>query len=164
MIYIIMGVSGSGKSTLGKMLASKLNLPFKDGDDFHPQKNIEKMSKSIPLTDRDRQDWLMLLARQLKLWQEEHSGVVLACSALKQQYRDVLNQNSLIDLTYIYPKGSYQLIYQRLSTRQNHFMCKSLLKSQFEILEEPTDAIVVNLELSPSQQLEKIMSQMVCNI
>lgn len=164
MIYIVMGVSGSGKSTVGKMLAKELNLPFKDGDDYHPEKNIQKMSQGIPLTDQDRQNWLKLLAQKMENWEYQHSGAVLACSALKQQYRDELTQNPQLETTFVYLRGSYQLIYQRISARENHFMRSDLLQSQFEILEEPKDAITVELDHEPHTQLHKILEKMVCEI
>lgn len=164
MIYVVMGVSGSGKSTIGKMLAQELLIPFKDADDYHPSKNIEKMSQSIPLNDDDRKDWLLLLSNNMIDWQSHHPGVVLACSALKQQYRELLIQSSQLEIKFIYLKGSYQLIQKRLDQRKNHFMCKNLLKSQFDTLEEPKDAITVSLELNPRQQLKDILEKMTCKM
>ena len=148
-IIILMGVSGSGKSTIGKMLAAELDWAFYDGDDFHPPANIEKMASGIPLTDADRADWLAALAQLMRgLDEQGHSGVI-ACSALKQAYRETL-QRSVSNVQFVYLKGSYDLILSRLQARQGHYMPPGLLKSQFEDLEEPTQSLVVDVAQPPA--------------
>ena len=158
-----MGVSGSGKSTLGKQLASLIHLPFYDGDDYHPQANILKMSQSQPLDDHDRYDWLYSLSQHMKIW-EQDGGAVLACSALKDSYREILSKNSNLKFTMIYLKGSFEFIEERLSQRSNHFMCNSLLKSQFETLEEPKDAITVFIEDDLDTMCQKVLKKLPSNL
>ncbi len=136
-----MGVSGSGKSTVGASLAEKLGLPFYDADDFHPKANINKMADGKPLDDVDRLPWLETLADYIQLW-ENQKGAVLACSALKSSYRSILGEEH----TYVYLKGSFEFINQRLQQRTNHFMPESLLRSQFETLEEPSNALTVSID------------------
>ena len=145
MILIVMGVSGCGKSTVGLHLAEQLTLPFYDADDFHPAANISKMSQGIPLTDEDRLPWLNLLAEHIKDWELE-GGAVLACSALKQSYRDILSATPDDVVRFVYLKGDQTLLASRLRNRGGHFMPEALLESQFDALEPPTDAITVLLE------------------
>ena len=137
-----MGVSGSGKTAIGLELSKHLNIPFYDADDFHSAENKEKMSHGIPLTDNDRLPWLKTLATLL----EEKTALILGCSALKASYRKILTVSP--DIRFIYLKGSYQLIHDRLKERHGHFFDPHLLKSQFADLEEPKGAIVV--DISPS--------------
>lgn len=137
-----MGVSGSGKTAIGLELSKHLNIPFYDADDFHSAENKEKMSHGIPLTDDDRLPWLKTLATLLK----EKSTLILGCSALKASYREILTVSP--DIRFIYLKGSYQLIHDRLKERHGHFFDPHLLRSQFADLEEPKDGIVV--DISPS--------------
>jgi len=143
MIIIVMGVSGSGKSRIGKAIASKLQLPFFDADDFHPKVNIKKMAGGTPLKDNDRLPWLKKLSTQIHLWQKD-KGAVLACSALKNDYRSILGPTNI----YILLDGSFELIQQRLSKRSEHFMPESLLKSQFATLEKPNNGIVLSIDNS----------------
>jgi carbohydrate kinase (thermoresistant glucokinase family) len=154
-IYII-GVSGAGKTTIGQLLAKKMKIPFFDGDDFHPKINIEKMKASIPLTDDDRTDWLLTL-NKLAYEQTQISNVIIACSALKEQYRQILNKG-LSNVISIFLQGSYQTIYQRILQRTQHFMPASLIQSQFDILEIPKADLVVDIEKSPSDILELILN------
>ncbi len=152
-IIVIMGVSGCGKSTVGKALASKLKIPFFDADDFHPTSNRLKMESGIPLTDEDRLPWLQTLSNLISE-HAESTGVVLACSALKKSYREeLIGSNNRIEFVYL--KGEYQLIADRMLKR-NHFMPKSLLESQFETLEEPDDAITIDIELDVISILEQL--------
>lgn len=154
-IFFIMGVSGSGKTTIGEMLAKKLSLAFYDGDDFHPQPNIKKMESGQPLTDEDRLPWLASINKFAASMSQQKS-VIIACSALKEKYRDLLSRN--INATFIYLKGAKELIYSRLEERKSHFMPSDLLDSQFATLEEPDDAITVDINQSPENILEQIIS------
>lgn len=148
-----MGVSGCGKSTVGELLAQKLSIPFYDADDFHPANNIAKMAVGTPLTDDDRKPWLVLLADQIHLWQNQ-SGAVLACSALKQSYRDILISRSPDSVRFVYLKGDQELLASRLAERSSHFMPSSLLKSQLDTLEFPVNALTVDIK----RPLEAIIS------
>lgn len=155
MIIIIMGVSGSGKSTIGKLLADALNWEFQDADNFHSTANIEKMRLGIPLNDTDRKPWLKDLQTAISVWLQQNTNVVLACSALKADYRQYLVLDSdRIQLVYL--QGSLNLLQQRLLGRQNHFMCEKLLNSQLETLEEPDDAICVDISEPPQLIVENL--------
>jgi gluconokinase len=150
MIILVMGVSGSGKTTIGLLLADALHWEFKDADAFHSPANIEKMRLGIPLSDADRIPWLQDLQRAIAQWLQEDKNVVLACSALKASYRQFLLLDSdRIKLVYL--KGSFEVIQKRLQERHNHFMTEKLLKSQFDALEEPPDAICVDLSNPPER-------------
>jgi carbohydrate kinase (thermoresistant glucokinase family) len=152
---VVMGVSGVGKTTIGQMLAAATSLPFFDGDDFHPQANIDKMAAGVPLNDADRQGWLLQL-HQLLQAQLLLQGCVIACSALKQQYRGVLNNGLGDAVVFVYLQGSYEEVLQRLEQRKGHFMQAGLLQSQFDALEPPTDAIVVSITKTPKVIVEEI--------
>jgi carbohydrate kinase (thermoresistant glucokinase family) len=152
--FIVMGVSGSGKSTVGKALASALNLPFYDGDSYHPPENIAKMAAGIPLTDTDRAGWLAALAELIDTEMQGGRGGVLACSALKQKYRDVLSSPDPEQVRFIYLKGTYEVILARMGTRGAHYMKPDMLKSQFDILEEPASAITVDV-IWPVEEIVK---------
>ena len=144
-IVIVMGVSGSGKSTVGKALADELGWAFFDADDFHPASNVEKMARGDALSDQDRQPWLESLHDLIKTQLESNQSVILACSALKQSYRDAL-RGKLANVRFLYLDGSFELIKRRLGGRSGHFMKADLLRSQFEALEEPTDAVWVGID------------------
>ncbi|MFP4299614.1 MAG: gluconokinase [Spirulinaceae cyanobacterium] len=148
MTIILMGVSGSGKTTIGRLLAQKMEGVFQDADWFHPSRNIEKMSQGEPLTDRDREPWLDILGNAIQHWNQEKIPYILACSALKQKYRDRLQQDNE-GVTWVYLKGSKSLILQRTRERTDHFMPSSLLDSQFTTLEEPQNALIVSIDSSP---------------
>jgi gluconokinase len=156
MIVIVMGVSGSGKTTVGELLARDLNWDFGDADDFHPAPNIEKMSLGIPLNDADRIPWLLKLQSAIADWLQAKKNVVLACSALKATYRDLLC-GDLVQIKLVYLKGNFELISQRMKQRQNHYMKTDLLSSQFDTLEEPQDAIVIDILQPPEVIVEQII-------
>ena len=158
MVYIVMGVSGSGKSTIGQMLAIELDLPFYDADDFHPEENIRKMTAGTALTDQDRKPWLHLLKEQIEKWNADQ-GAVLACSALKKSYRDLLKGNKQDNICWIYLKGTKDIILQRMQMR-THYMPPSLLDSQFNALEEPGDAITVLISNSPEELVKQILMKL----
>ncbi|MBD2278817.1 MAG: gluconokinase [Dolichospermum sp. DEX189] len=154
MIILVMGVSGAGKTTIGKLLAETLNWELRDADNFHTAANIEKMRLGIPLNDADRKLWLEDLQAAIKNWLQENKNVVLACSALKTSYRQMLMIDSCIQLVYL--KGSFDVIENRLKARQNHFMTEKLLKSQFHDLEEPDNCICVDVSEPPEVIVKKI--------
>ena len=154
-ILVIMGVSGSGKTTIGQLLSAELICSFIDGDDFHPPVNIKKMSSGEALTAEDRWPWLEILSDKIQEYIQQEQSMVLACSALKKSYREILCvERELVQ--FIYLKGNYATIVRRMQSRENHFMTKSLLQSQFATLEEPEDAIVVDISPSPSEILKSI--------
>ena len=157
MIIILMGVSGAGKTTVGKLLATSLDWQFSDADDFHSLENVEKMRRRSPLTEADRVPWLQVLQTALKQWLQENKNVVLACSALKDSYRQfLLTDRDRIQLVYL--KGSYQLIQKRLQERPNHYMSEQLLESQFNTLEAPLDALIIEVTQSPQMIVQIIRS------
>ena len=154
MITIVMGVSGSGKTTVGKLLAQSLNWDFSDADDFHPSANIEKMSRGIPLEDADRLPWLLQLQAAIDRWLWENKNFVLACSALKASYREMLCRDQQ-RMKIVYLKCSFEVLAARLTSRENHYMKADLLLSQLNTLEEPENAIIIDA----SQPLELIVRQ-----
>jgi gluconokinase len=157
--FVIMGVSGCGKSYIGEKLAQALSGVFEDADDFHPPSNIEKMANGIPLTDEDRWSWLQVLREQIVFYQGNTTFYVLACSALKQSYRDLLRGNDSLEvLKFVYLKGTKELIMERMEQRR-HFMPITLLDSQFATLEEPLDVIVVDIRLTPDDIVKTILNQ-----
>lgn len=154
-IYII-GVSGSGKSTIARLLADQLGIPFADADDFHPASNVEKMSRGIPLQDEDRVTWLAAI-HAYAIGQLAKQGAVIACSALKEKYRQTLQSEISQQVEWVYLKGSFDLIKARMQQRENHFMPDSLLESQFAALEEPQNALVVDISKEPTELLKEIL-------
>lgn len=159
MIIILMGVTGCGKTTIGKQLAQELNWPFYDGDDFHPAANIEKMRSGIPLTDEDRDPWLNILRNLIREKLNANQSAILACSALKQKYRDRL-QVDPENVRFVFLQGDFDMIAQRLTARTNHYMDPNLLTSQFEALEEPSDALAVNIAATPEAISSRIKSEL----
>lgn len=156
---IVMGVSGCGKSTVGKVLAKRLAYPFHDGDDYHPQANIDKMRQGHPLTDADRAVWLQTLHDSVLC---QNDGVVLACSALKPAYRNTLTAG-LQQPLFVYLKGSFDDIWQRHQHRQGHyFQGQSMLKSQFDTLVEPTgdNVISVSVNLTIAQIVDSVCQRL----
>ncbi|WP_175815307.1 gluconokinase [Burkholderia diffusa] len=158
MILIAMGVSGAGKSRIGEMLAERLSCSYTDGDAFHSAANKEKMHNGIPLTDDDRWPWLRTIREAIEEKQRAGETAVFTCSSLKRSYRDVL-RGSDTDVRFVYLKGSFEVLHERLKTRTGHFFDPSLLKSQLDTLEEPgpDEAIVVSIELTPEQIVDQVM-------
>ena len=155
MIILVMGVSGSGKSTIGQLLADSLHWEFADADSFHSPENIEKMRHGIPLNDLDRMPWLLALQQAIQQCLQKNKNMVLACSALKASYRQVLVlDEERVKLVYL--KGAFELIQKRLQTRQTHFMPEKLLKSQFDALQEPSGAITVDVSDPAEVIVQKI--------
>ncbi|MGI9547954.1 MAG: gluconokinase [Flavobacteriaceae bacterium] len=154
-IIIVMGVSGSGKSTVGKLLAKKLNLTFRDADDYHPPGNIQKMASGKSLNDEDRKGWLHRLNELMR--DSGELGIVLACSALKESYRTILAQDIDKELVWIYLDGDYEEILARMQKREEHFMPAALLRSQFDTLEVPSYAIPVSISNKPDKTVELIL-------
>jgi carbohydrate kinase (thermoresistant glucokinase family) len=158
-IIVVMGVTGAGKTTVGQALAAELHIPFYDGDDFHSVANKTKMSQGQPLTDADRADWLAALRSLIAQHLAEGQSAVLACSALKDAYRQILRQPGE-PVTFVYLRGSAELLQQRLGQRQGHFMNPRLLASQLGTLEEPEDSLVVDV----SQPLEEIVATILAEL
>jgi|SRR5437764_11149000 len=154
-VIYIMGVSGSGKTTVGKKLSAKTGLPFFDGDDFHSSSNRKKMQAGHPLNDEDRKAWLHRI-NELAKDQVKTGGAIIACSALKEKYREVLSMGISGSVIWIFLQGSYELIRKRLEARKDHFMPASLLASQFEALEVPSDALNIDIAIGPDQIVGKI--------
>ncbi|WP_229452213.1 gluconokinase [Massilia niastensis] len=143
--WVIMGVSGCGKSTIGTALAHTFSVPFLEGDAFHPESNVAKMSAGIPLDDEDRAGWLQALASEIRQARAEERGLVLSCSALKRRYRDLLREADPT-LQFVHLAGPRELIAQRMQQRVGHYMPPSLLDSQLRIL-EPLGADEAGLDL-----------------
>ncbi|MBC3759178.1 NADP-dependent phosphogluconate dehydrogenase [Hyunsoonleella sp. SJ7] len=158
-VIFIMGVSGSGKSTVGNMLSQALKIPFFDGDDFHPEANVAKMSKGIPLNDEDRFGWLQTL-NMLAKKQLNKSSCVIVCSALKQSYREILSKGIESHIKWVHLSGSFEQILERINKREHHFMSSGLLQSQFDTLEQPNDALRVDISLKPQDIVKKIVKEL----
>ncbi|WP_269508889.1 gluconokinase [Burkholderia sp. IMCC1007] len=158
MILIAMGVSGAGKSLIGEMLAERLACSYTDGDAFHSAANKEKMHHGIPLTDEDRWPWLRTIRAAIEEKQRAGETAVFTCSSLKRSYRDVLRGTDT-DVRFVYLKGSFEMLHERLKSRTGHFFDPSLLKSQLDTLEEPgpDEAIEVSIELTPEQIVDQVM-------
>jgi len=160
-----MGVAGVGKTTVGALLAQKLGWQFVDADDFHPPENIEKISRGIPLSDSDREPWLAAMRNAILQWNAAGENVVLACSALKRSYRDELRAGLV---RFVFLKGDYALLLERLHLRHGHFADEKILASQLSTLEEPEDdgshnsgqdqAITVHIDHSPNEMVSEIIA------
>ena len=158
---IVMGVSGAGKSTIAALLARRLGIAYEDGDTFHPPANVEKMQARIPLADEDRIPWLTAIAARIATLRREGGHAVIACSALRRAYRDLLVGGQEEATRIVYLKGDKQLIAKRLAGRKGHFMPPQLLDSQFAALEEPTadeHAIVVSVVDRPPRVVGRIVA------
>lgn len=152
-----MGPAGSGKTTVGKLLAAQLSWDFADGDDFHPPANIAKMSQGIPLTDEDRLPWLQSIRDAMLRWQAQGKNAVVACSALKRSYRELLGIGANTkDVRLVYLKGSYDLLLERLHSRTGHYMKEQMLVSQLADLEEPAYALTIDVSKSPVEIVSEI--------
>jgi gluconokinase len=158
MIILLMGVSGAGKTTVGKLLAAALHCEFADADDYHSAASIEKMRNRIPLTDADREPWLESLQALIADWIAARQTAVLACSALKQTYRDRLRVSPEVKIVYL--RVSPDLLHERLRRRAGHFMTEAMLTSQLDTLEEPHDALVVNGDRSPEEVTAGILEKL----
>jgi gluconokinase len=156
---IVMGVSGCGKSTVGRALAKALGWDFYDADDFHPPQNVAKMAVGIALDDDDRTPWLATLHDLIASCLARRAPGVLACSALKERYRQTLLAGN-VETEIVYLRGSYDLILPRMAARTGHYMRAELLKSQFEDLEEPAGALTVDAALPVDRIVEEIVRQM----
>ena len=153
--YVVMGVSGCGKSSIGNALAKALSIPFFDGDDYHSLENVQKMQSGIPLTDEDRKSWLESLNGLI----QQQDQLVVACSALKPAYREVL-RSGCNELKFLYLKGDFETIWARLKAREGHyFQGSAMLESQFDTLIEPSEqeAIHINIKQTPEQMIEEIL-------
>lgn len=154
--YIVMGVCGCGKSTIGRAFADRLGINFLDGDDFHPRRNVEKMSRGEPLEDSDRMPWLAQVGAHLD------AGTVIACSALKRSYRDSIRQIASGPVVFLYLRGSRETLTVRLQGRQGHFMPASLLESQFQVLQEPEadeGAVSVNIDATTDEIVGELLDK-----
>jgi gluconokinase len=156
LVVLLMGVEGSGKTSVGQLLAETLGWMFVDADDFHSASNKEKMSRGFPLDDADRGPWLRAIHDFVVDQTRKGRNVVLACSALKQSYRQQLQQG--MEMKIVFLKGSLDLFYSRLQKRQAHFARETLLASQFARLEEPTDAVTIDASLPEPEIVKQIKS------
>ena len=158
MIVVVMGVSGSGKTVVGQALAAALGWPFIEGDDYHPPANVAKMAAGTPLNDADRGPWLDRLAAEMAAILDRGGHAVLACSALRQSYRDRLARAARTpgDVRFVHLKSDYATIAARLAARRHRYMPASLLASQFATLEEPADAMVVDAGTAIADEVARI--------
>ncbi len=156
MIVVLMGVAGSGKTTIGRLLSRRTGWPFFDGDDFHPPENVAKMAQGVPLTDADRAGWLAQLAGIIRAHLEAQQPMILACSALKRSYRAQLKVDAS-RVHFVYLKGDYAVILARLQSRSDHYMRPEMLASQFADLEEPLDALQVDITNPPQELVNTIL-------
>ena len=158
MVYVIFGVSSSGKTTIGKKISIKLGIPFYDADDFHSNTNIEKMSTGVPLDDLDRLGWLQKIVLKINE-SNKNNGAIFACSALKEKYREILSGSYKNKVEFIFLKIDKSEATKRLKIRKNHFFPIGLLDNQFEILENPSNAIKVNASNDIDLVCEEIYTQ-----
>jgi gluconokinase len=152
-----MGTTGAGKTTVGKILSARLNWIFLDADDFHPAANIEKMKHGIPLTDADRIPWLENIHAKLVQLSAAATNAVLACSALKQSYRDRLAAG--IDMRVVFLRGTYDQMRQHIEARHGHFAGEAILAAQFADLEEPQDALILDVSHPPDELAAAVITE-----
>jgi gluconokinase len=160
-VIIVFGVSGAGKTTIGKLLAEQLGWHFLEADDFHPAENIEKMRSGIPLTDEDRWPWLERLRKEIQRSVTARENAVLACSTLKQAYRQHLRISDEVKLVFL--RGDYEIISNQLRRRHGHFMNPKLLRSQFDDLEEPQPGehvLTIKLGRTPQELVDEIKTEL----
>jgi len=158
MVILLMGTTGAGKTTVGKLLAARLGWTFLDADDFHPQANVEKMKHGIPLTDADRLPWLEAIHTELVRLSAAGDNVVLACSALKQSYRDQLSAG--LEMPIVYLRGSYDEMRRHIERRHGHFAGESILAGQFADLQEPQDALVLDVSRTPDELAAAVIARL----
>ncbi len=157
MVIVLIGPMGCGKTTVGKMLAARLGWPFDDADDFHPQKNVDKMQAGIPLDDVDRQGWLTTLRERINRRKTAGENLILACSALKKKYRDLLGIDQQ-QVFSVYLKGDFHLLQARIEARNHQFMNKDLLTSQLAAMEEPENGLSLHIGPGPDQLAGEIVT------
>jgi gluconokinase len=153
-IIVVMGVTGAGKTTVGRLLAQQLEWDFLDADDFHPESNLEKMRRGIALSDADRRPWLERLQAEVTRQNSRGRHLVLACSALKKDYRKMLGTGPAVEFVYL--KGGMEQIAERLGARQGHFADDRILARQFADLQEPDDALVIDTAVPPETIVSEI--------
>jgi gluconokinase len=158
-VIVVMGVSGAGKTTVGKLLAEELTWEFADADDHHPPENVAKMAAGQPLDDEDRQPWLEALRDLAAARLGQGAGLVLACSALKSGYRELIAAGDP-RVSFVFLHGSFELIQQRLQERRGHYMPAALLHSQFAALEAPADALALDVSDPPEALVTAIIEQL----
>ena len=159
MVILVMGVTGSGKTTVGKLLAKRLAWDFLDADDFHSAANREKMHHAIPLTDADRAPWLVSIHDELLRRNDAGRNVVLACSALKQEYRDVLCAGLIFTIVFL--RGTREQLHRNLSRpREGHFADETLVPSQLATLQEPTNALIEDISRTPDEIVDDVCASL----
>jgi len=158
MVILLMGTTGAGKTTAGKLLAARLRWTFLDADDFHPPANIEKMKHGIPLTDADRFPWLEKIHKELVRLSQNGTNIVLACSALKHSYRDQLSVD--LNLRIVYLRGTYEVMRRHIESRHGHFAGEAILAGQFADLEEPKNALVLDVSHPPQELVTEIIANL----
>jgi carbohydrate kinase (thermoresistant glucokinase family) len=159
MVLILMGPTGCGKTTVGHLLAQRLGWPFLDGDNFHPAANVAKMHNGTPLNDSDRRPWLLALQKEIERRNRARQSAILACSALKKTYRELLGVDQQAVKT-VYLRGSFELLQERLADRRGHFMPPKLLRSQLETLEVPKGGLVVDIDEDPAMIVTRIIASL----